>query len=95
MIGPIAELYLTRLEFGADGLACQFRAWGDVDNPIIMNPRRRFGEPIVASCGYTAQALWEASIVEGGLESAAKAYRVKPEEVAIACDCYDHLMSAA
>ncbi|MFM9965940.1 MAG: hypothetical protein ACKV2Q_32565 [Planctomycetaceae bacterium] len=95
MIGPIAELYLKRIHFGEDGFAAQYVAWGDNRNPIVMDPKRRFGEPIVASCGYTAQTLWDASIVEGGLEAAAKAYGVKIEEVTAACDYYDHLASAA
>lgn len=95
MIGPIAETYLSRIQFGSDGFAIRYQPWGDNDIPIVMDPKRRFGEPIVESCGYTAQTLWEASIVEGGLEAAAKAYGVKVEEVRTACDYYDHLASAA
>lgn len=95
VIGPIAELYMKRIEFGDDGFAATYRAWGDEKLPIMIDPRRRFGEPIVMSCGITAQTLWEASIVEGGLEAAAKAYGVGLEEVALACDYYDHLTTAA
>ena len=95
LIGPIAELYMKRIEYSDNGLASGYRAWGELEAPIVMNPKRRFGEPIVLSCGYTAQTLWEASIVEGGLDAAARAYGVRPEEVALACDYYDHLTSAA
>jgi hypothetical protein len=40
----------------------------------------------------TAQALWEAAQIEGGLEPAAKAYGVTVEEVEAACRFYDHLL---
>jgi len=95
LLGPIAELYMTRIEFGEDGFAAKYRAWGGDDCPIVIDPRRRFGEPVVTSCGITAQTLWEASIVEGGLEAAAAAYGIRKEEVAAACDYYDHLTTAA
>lgn len=95
LIGPIAELYLERLEFGEDGFASDFRAWGFDERCIRMNPHKRLGEPIVVSCGYTAHALWEASIVEGGIAAAAKAYGVAPDDVKLACDYYDHLSTAA
>lgn len=95
MMGPIAELYLDRLNFGEDGFAMSYRAWGIKDRPITMNPKRRFGEPIVESCGYTAETLWQASVAEGGIDAAAKAYGVDQQDVVLACDYYDHLMSVA
>ena len=60
-----------------------------------MNPKRRFGEPIVKSYSYTAETLWEASIAEGGIGAAARAYDVDFENVTLACDYYDHLLSVA
>ena len=42
-----------------------------------MDPRERFGEPVVERCGYAASTLWEACEIEGGVEEAAKAYGVR------------------
>ena len=95
MLGPIAERYLDRLEFGDDGLAVGYRAWEGNGRQILMNPKRRFGEPIVKSCGYTAETLWDVSIAEGGIGAAARAYGVDCEDVTLACDYYDHLLSVA
>jgi uncharacterized protein (DUF433 family) len=95
MIGPIAELYMESLEFDDEGLAKQYRAWGSEERPILMDPHRRFGEPIVETCGYTAETLWNASIVEGGFDAAAEAYGVNRSDVILACEYYDHLMSVA
>jgi hypothetical protein len=95
LFGPIAELYSQRLTFGTDGLASDFCAWGIGDCCIRMDPKRRFGEPVVISSGYTAHALWEASIIEGGIAAAARAYGVEERDVILACDYYDHLSVAA
>jgi hypothetical protein len=95
LFGPIAELYSTRLTFGDDGLAADFCAWGVGDRSIRMNPKRRFGEPVLIASGYTAHTLWEASIIEGGIAAAARAYGVDEQEVVLACDYYDHLSVAA
>lgn len=95
LIGPIAELYLDQITFDELGRPEEYRAWSDPSGSIVMNPHRRFGEPIVDSCGYTAQTLWEASITEGGIDAAADAYGVNRTDVALACTYYDHLMSVA
>lgn len=88
---PIVELYLKDLAFGADGLAELYQAYAWRDRMVVMDPRHRFGEPIVADSGYTAQSLWQASITEGGFEAAAEAYGVEPEDVEVAYRYYDHL----
>ncbi len=56
-----------------------------------MHPDRRFGEPLVTSCGYTARALFESYHAEGGVAAAAEAYGVTREEVELACSYFDHL----
>ena len=77
----IVEVYLKDLTFGEDGLAVAYKAFRWLDVQIEMDPKRRFGEPLVKSCGYTAQALWEAAKAEGSIEAAAEAYGVQPIEV--------------
>jgi uncharacterized protein (DUF433 family) len=96
LIGPIAELYMDRVTFGADGSPTQYTPMSnEIAGAIILNPHIRFGEPIVEQCGYSAQTLWEASIAEGGLEAAAKAYGVDKSHVALACEYYDYLSTSA
>lgn len=93
LLGPVAELYMERVTFGADGLATEYRAWGTKDNPIQMNPRLRFGEPLVANCGYSARVLWEAVKNEGSIKDAALAYGVDETHIHLACEYIDHLTS--
>jgi uncharacterized protein (DUF433 family) len=87
----IVELYLKDLTFGANGLATAYKAysWDSLD--VSMNPRRRFGEPLVESSGYTAQALLQAFRTEGSFEAAAQAYGVDPRQVELAYRYYDYL----
>lgn len=93
LIGPIAELYLDSVTWGGDGLAQEYRPWNHATGgPIVMNPHVRFGEPIVQKCGYSALALWEANIAEGGIEAAANAYGVEKACVSAACEYIDYLM---
>ncbi len=88
----IVEVYMLDLKFSeATGLANNYRAfsWGGHD--IEMDPEVRFGEPIVTSCQYTAQSLWDAANAEGGVEPAARAYGVKEREVECAVRYLDFL----
>lgn len=89
----IVEPHLEDLTF-EHGVAAAYRACRDGDLEIVMNPFRRLGEPVVQSCGYTAQTLWEACQTEGGIEPAARAYGVTPEEVRLAYNYYDSLQVA-
>jgi uncharacterized protein (DUF433 family) len=92
MIAEVAELHMRRIEYGRDGLAQSYCAWSAGPQiKIVMDPRRRFGEPVVTSCGYSAQALWEACRAEGGVSRAAKAYGVHSRDVAAAVEFIDYL----
>jgi uncharacterized protein (DUF433 family) len=89
----VAELYMRDLYFDPDtGYASEYVAWQRGEEKITMNPRRRFGEPVVLRCGYSASTLWEAYEIEGGTEAAAKAYGVDNRDVELACEYYDHLL---
>lgn len=91
MMTPIIELYMLDLSFGADRLAREYTAFKSNEYRVTMDPRLRFGEPMLPSCGYSARALWEACIAEGSMQAAAEAYGVKLEEVELAYRYYDHL----
>jgi hypothetical protein len=96
LIGPIAELYLEDVTFGEDDYAAEYRPWSsNRAGSILMNPHLRFGEPLVEQCGYSASALWEATIAEGGVDAAASAYGVDPEHVKLACSYFDHLLTVS
>lgn len=86
----VVELYIEDLTFKA-GIASHFKAWQRDGGTIAMDPRIRFGAPVVESCGYTAETLSEASVLEGGLDAAARAYGVERQDVALAVQYLDHL----
>jgi uncharacterized protein (DUF433 family) len=88
---PIAESFLFELKFGDDGLASMYTAYTYRQFDVQLNPKVRFGEPLVSSTGYSALALWEAFRDEGSLEGAARAYGVDVDAVHAACRFYDHL----
>lgn len=91
----IVEVYLRDLNFNDEGVADSYRAFSWNDAEIMMNPKIRFGEPIVLSCGYTAQSLWQASITEGSIEAASRVYGVAVEEAEAAYRYYDFLQAKA
>jgi uncharacterized protein (DUF433 family) len=91
LITKVVELYMRDLGFSEKGLANIYQAYSWGEWAVDMNPKLRFGEPLVRSCGYSARALWEAFKAEGSFEAAAEAYGVKPGEVEAACRYFDHI----
>lgn len=91
LLRPVVVLYKHDLGYDTEGLANLYTAYRHEDVTVEMNPNIRFGEPIVKSCGYTAQALWDAATSEGSIEGAASAYGVDKKEVEAACRYFDHL----
>jgi hypothetical protein len=94
LIAKVVEPYMRNLDYGPEGLANAYLAFTWNNLAVTMNPLIRFGEPLLPSCGYTAQALWDAYKAEGSVESAASAYGVKQEEVELACAFFDYLNPA-
>ena len=91
----IVELYVKDLRFNDDGLADEYKAYTWAGRDVVMNPKVRFGEPMVAASGYTAAALWEACHAEGSIDGAAKAYGISSGEVEAAMRYYDYLQATA
>ena len=85
----IIEMYLQDLSYDAEGLAEKYRPFPG----IVMNPAIRFGEPMVESCGITAQTLWDSVQAEGGFTPAAEVHGVEPGDVITACRYIDLLES--
>jgi len=92
---PFVEMYLENLTFNREGLANSYQIFkSDDEVPIVMNPDRRFGEPLLPS-GYSAVCIWDAIKAEGGIDNATKAYGIPREEVTAAYKFIDHLGPAA
>jgi uncharacterized protein (DUF433 family) len=93
LMRPVVEMFLQDLRFDpTTGLASQYSPMYEGDARIVLNPHRRFGEPIVDPGGYTAETLWDATNAEGGIEAAAEAFGVTVGEVRLANRYYDTLL---
>jgi uncharacterized protein (DUF433 family) len=71
------------------------RAYASGSHKIVMNPKVRFGEPILDNSGYTPEALFEAAKTEGSVEEAARNYGVTADQVRICVDYFDYLSGSA
>ncbi len=90
---PVVETFLQDLRFDPETkLASQYSPLSKGNASIVLNPHRRFGEPIVDPGGYTAEALWHATNTEGGINEAAEAYGVTVAEVELANRYFDGLL---
>lgn len=95
LLKEIVVLYKEDLGYDGNGIANLYQAFKWEDCIVEMNPKLKFGEPIITSCGYSAQSLWEAATDEGSVEAAARAYGVERKEVETACRYFDVLQGNA
>jgi uncharacterized protein (DUF433 family) len=88
----IVEMFLSDLTFDATTkLASCYRPMTEGVANILIDPHRRFGEPVVEPSGYTVEALWHSTNTEGSFKAAAEACGVTVEEVLLANKYYDIL----
>lgn len=92
VMAKIAEPFMSQVKFGDSQFAEEYIAWEKNGRQIVMNPHHRLGEPYLPSCGYTAQGLWDAYRSENGVQEAANAYGVEPEDVDLVCGYFDFLI---
>ena len=93
LIQHVAELFMKDIAFDeSTGIANRFTALKQSELEVRLDPKIRFGEAMIPSCGYSAQALWDAYRNEGGIEEAAQAYDVRAEEIELACRFYDQYL---
>lgn len=90
----VIERFYKDVSFDPNGLAEGYMAYAKGANKIVMNPKLRFGEPLVDNCGFTPLALFEAAKSEGTAEAAAKIYGVSKEQVELCIDYFDFLEAA-
>ncbi len=95
VIRQVAEYFSDDLHFAASGLADLWTPLKLDDDAVTLNPRVRFGEPMIQSCGITARTLFEAVHSEGSILNAADAYGVEASAVKLACRYFDNLKSPA
>jgi uncharacterized protein (DUF433 family) len=93
---PIIEKFYEDVSFDPDtGVAIAYKAFERTyrsgSHQIVMDPKLRFGEPILDESGYTPEALFEAAKTEGSIEAAASSYGVSPDQVRICIDYFDYL----
>jgi uncharacterized protein (DUF433 family) len=94
LIRPVVEMFLHDLQFDPEtGLASTYSPMSSEGASIVLNPHRRFGEPIVEPGGYTVETLWHATNAEGGIEAAAETFGVPIGEVRLANKYFDSLLS--
>ena len=93
MFKPVVEMFLRDLTFDPKTkFATEYRPMTAGGMSVLLNPSRRFGEPVVEPSGYTVESLWHATNAEGGLEEAASAFGVSIEEIILANQYFDSLI---
>jgi uncharacterized protein (DUF433 family) len=94
-IREVAELYMEDLVFQGDqGLASRFRIFRKGDLEIVMDPKIRFGQPFLPSCGYSAGVLIHAFETEGTVQAAARCYDVEPAQIKLALAFRDFILGS-
>jgi len=91
----VVEMFLDDLSFDpTTQLASRYRPMSHGGASVLLDPHRRFGEPVIEPGGYTAEALWHATNAEGGIAAAAGAFGVTADEVILANRYFDMLLAA-
>lgn len=92
---PVIERFLVDVFYDEKtGLANRYKAFERNNHQIVMNPKVRFGEPILDNSGYTPGAIFEAAKTEGSVEAAARMYGLSREQVEVCIDYFDYLHAA-
>lgn len=87
----IAQIYRNRITFAEDNkVATAFTLYQDELGTIVMDPQKRFGEPLLAS-GYSLQTILDAYAVETDVGAVSRMYEITEEEVILAVRCDDYL----
>jgi len=91
----ILQDFIDALEFDDDDVAKLYVAYVSEGERVVAARDYNLGVPMLESCGYTAQTLYDAAAVEGGAQKAADAYGVEFKTVKVAIDYLNSLQRAA
>jgi hypothetical protein len=91
----ILEDFIDALEFDEQDIAKLYVAYVDDGERVIAARDYNFGIPMMESCGYTAETLFNAAAIEGGAQKAADAYGVEFNTVRVAIKYLESLQKAA
>lgn len=91
----ILEDFIDALEFDEEDIAKLYVAYVDDGERVIAARDYNFGIPMMESCGYTAETLYNAAAIEGGAQKAADAYGVDFNTVRVAIKYLESLQKAA
>lgn len=92
---PIVEPYLEEISFGEDGLAEVWKPMSSDDLFVKLDPKIRFGQPVIAPSNILASTLADAVVSEGSIEAAADAHGVDRKAVLLAVKYFDSLTGLA
>ncbi|MFN7022685.1 MAG: hypothetical protein ACK4WH_15385, partial [Phycisphaerales bacterium] len=95
LLRPIVEPYLEEISFGEEGLAETWTPMSADGLSIRLDPKLRFGQPIVAPLNILASTLAEAVVAEGSIDAAAEAHGVDRKAVLLAVKYFDSLTGLA
>jgi uncharacterized protein (DUF433 family) len=77
VIGP--SLY-AGIEFSEEDMPARWWPLGE-DAPVVIDPARAFGQPIVSDAGIPTVTLADAVTAEGSIAKVARLYQVEPRSV--------------
>jgi hypothetical protein len=90
----ILEEFIDKFEFDDQDAAKLYVAYANRGERVIAARDYNFGVPMMESCGYTAETLYDAASVEGSAQKAADAYGVEFDTVRVAIEYLDALKAA-
>jgi uncharacterized protein (DUF433 family) len=94
LIREVAELYMEKLSFDAEGLAREYVPFESRGHQVRLTPEIHFGYPTVYPSRRSVQTLVEAYYAEGGYGPAARAFDVDEDEIKVALEYEDYLHSS-
>jgi uncharacterized protein (DUF433 family) len=92
LLNPIVELYLDDLSFDDDGLALQYTPLREDGRSIVIDPKMKYGAPVLMPSGFTVGTLVGAVESEGSIEGAADAFGLENADIKFALR-YDDLLA--
>lgn len=91
VLHKVAEPYLTDLTFSEEEIATAYLAFEYKNRRVVMDAKKRLGQPIVADTGYSVHAILDAYRSEGSEEAASNVLGIELDDVHLAIRYHDYL----